>query len=419
MSGNLKKMNMNFLKSYPDPEQLKVWYNSHTPHNIYLVNGHIHTPYSFSSFNNIDQAFKMASDENIKVLGINDFYVADGFDEFATIAQKTNIFPLFNIELIGLDKTCQDKNIRINDPNNPGRIYLSGKGLDYPFSLKGGNLTTLEKVVAESQKQLKEMVYKANNWFISIGVDIKLDYQNIKIEYAKELVRERHLAKAIRVAVFEKEQEADARIKLMEKIFGNQPLKSKISDIPSLENEIRGNLLKAGGKAFVAEDEKSFLPIEKITEIIRQSGGIPCYPVLLDDNKGNITDFEKNFDTLYIDLIRRNIYCVELIPGRNSIEELKRFSHFFENKGFVILYGTEHNTPDMQPLTVTARNNVPLDDDLKRISFEGACLVAAHQYLRSKGKNGFSKLSQKTELVELGKEVIEYFLQAIAAQTTD
>jgi len=46
------------------------------------VNAHLHTPYSFSAFTDIRQIFEMAQKENIAVLGINDFFVTDGYDSF-------------------------------------------------------------------------------------------------------------------------------------------------------------------------------------------------------------------------------------------------------------------------------------------------------------------------------------------------
>ena len=99
------------------------------------ANGHIHTPYSFSAFTDLESLFSMAKSENISLLGINDFYVTDGYSSFYDGCLKNRIFPLFNIEFIGLMKDEQKKGIRINDPNNPGRIYFCGKGLDYPFHL--------------------------------------------------------------------------------------------------------------------------------------------------------------------------------------------------------------------------------------------------------------------------------------------
>jgi len=46
------------------------------------TNGHIHTPFSFSAFSDLETIFSMAKDEKIAVLGINDFYVTDGYAPF-------------------------------------------------------------------------------------------------------------------------------------------------------------------------------------------------------------------------------------------------------------------------------------------------------------------------------------------------
>jgi hypothetical protein len=402
---------MEILKNFPEKQELLSWYKANKGNNVLKVNGHVHTPYSFSSFGSIEQAFEMAKAENISILGINDFYVTDGYRPFYEQALKSQIFPLFNIEFIGLLKEAQDNNIRINDPSNPGRIYFSGKGLNYPFSLKGNSLDALNAVIAESQNQIRAMIEKANQWFEESGANISLNYNNIKKTYAEELVRERHIAKAIRNEVFNKASSEEDRKALFEKIFGGKAVKSAIDNIPALENEIRGNLLKAGGKAFVEEDEKTFLPLNTLISIITEAGGIPCYPVLLDDNAGNITEFERDFEKLYQELSKHKVYCVELIPNRNSHEVLKRFTHFFDNKGFVVLYGTEHNTPDFAPLTVVTRGNVALDSDLLAISYEHSCVVAAHQYLKAKGEEGYSNPSQKEAFIELGKAVVGYFMR--------
>ena len=74
--------------------------------------------------------------------------------------------------------------------------------------------------------------------------------------------------------------------------------KQALSNHAALENEIRSNLLKSGGAAFVEEDEKSFLELKKIIKIIIKSGGIPCYPVLLDDPSGKFTEFESDPEKL-------------------------------------------------------------------------------------------------------------------------
>jgi len=184
----------------------------------------------------------------------------------------------------------------------------------------------------------------------------------------------------------------------------------------ALENEIRANLLKSGGAAFIEEDESSFLELRKIIRIIIKAGGIPCYPVLLDDSSGRFTEFESDPEKLYQSLKHLGIECIELIPGRNDLVILKKFVDFFHQKGFIITFGTEHNTPEMMPLTVTTRGSVALDDSLKKIAYEGACVIAAHQYLRADGRQGYvlpdgtHSVKQTRELINLGQLVIEYFL---------
>jgi hypothetical protein len=381
------------------------------------ANCHIHTPYSFSAFSEMNIIFEKAKNENIAMLGINDFFVTDGYDSFHSGCIDNKIFPLFNIEFIGLLKEEQKKSIRINDPNNPGRIYFSGKGLDYPFQTGWIQKRQLKKVIKGSQKQIKAMISKFNRLIRSGYPELSLSYEAIKKSYSHELVRERHIAKAIRILAHENFKTEEEQVLFLETLYSGKKSKALLSDIPALENEIRSNLLKSGGAAFVEEDENSFLELKKIIKIIIKSGGIPCYPVLLDDPSGKFTEFESDPEKLHNSLTKLGIECIELIPGRNDFSILKTFVEFFHKKGFIITFGTEHNTPEMIPLAVTTRSSVPLDERMKTIAWEGACVIAAHQYLRAHGRQGYvlpdgtHSKEQMRELINLGQLVIEYFIK--------
>ena len=406
----------NFLAGFPSPDIMQKELNGISVPEYREANGHIHTPYSFSAFLALETAFKMAGEENIAVLGINDFYVTDGYNAFHQGCINHNIFPLFNIEFIGLLKEEQKKGIRINDPNNPGRIYFSGKGLDYPFSTGWIQKRQLMRVIKESQIQVKAMIEKLNVLIKKDNPSLNLSYDKIKRDFAHDLVRERHIAKALRELAIENFPSPEQQLHFIETLYEGKKSKTGFSNPASLENEIRSNLLKSGGAAFVEEDEDSFIELKKIIRIIVRSGGIPCYPVLLDDPSGKCTEFETDPEKLYMSLKNLGIECIELIPGRNDFYILKDFVEFFHNKGFIITFGTEHNTPEMIPLTVSARGSVQLDESLKKIAWEGACIIAAHQYLRADGRQGYvlpdgtHSVEQKRELASLGKLVIEYFL---------
>lgn len=411
------KLHHHIYEDFPDRESLLDWYNKQNKKEVPEVNGHIHTPHSFSAFSDIDLAFQMARHEGIHVLGINDFYTTDGYADFARLANDFKIFPLFNIEFMALQNDLQEAGVRVNDPNNPGRTYFSGKGLRYPVAMSATSEEKLARLQKESNRQTYMMVEKLNAFFAENDIGLQFDATELHNKLAKGLFRERHIAQAIRVAVFEKVSSADGRKGIFKKIFSGNDLKSPLGRIAMVENEIRGNLLKAGGTAFVPEDPEAFLSLNEVIDLIVDAGGIPCYPVLLDDPKGNFTDYEADKEKLLQELTNNNVWSVELIPGRNDYEILKDFVTFFHKNNFVITFGTEHNTPQLDPLKVTCKGGIPLDRELREINHEGAAVIAAHQYLVARGEEGYlaggkAKTEDKEQYANLGKAVIAYFRQA-------
>lgn len=356
------------------------------------VNAHLHTPYSFSAFSDVKQALDMAASEGVKVVGINDFYSMDGYREWKEGCAERALFPLFGIEFISLNAEDQAAGLRVNDPNNPGRTYISGKGLAYPVILSGEEARQLADVKAESNAQVERMCAKLNEHLKAVGEDFTLDFAQIARELTHGSIRERHLAKALRLAVERAAtagvsdaqakkataSELQAAAEHYEKIFG-QPAKSDVSNVAAIENEIRSRLLKAGGAAFVPEDPKAFLPMTTVQRIIEAAGGIPTYPFLADDAKGNFTDFEGDLQKAADTLKKRGFRSVEFITTRNTTAVLEQYAGYLEDEGFIVSFGSEHNTPAMEPVKLRTRDAADLSDKLKAINYRGACAIAAHQ----------------------------------------
>lgn len=377
------------------------------------VNAHLHTPYSFSAFTELNQALDMAVAEGVKVMGINDFYTTAGFEDWAVGCKERGLYPLFNIEFISLNEADQKANLRVNDPGNPGRTYLSGKGLSYPFVLPEPFATQLIDVRNEANAQVEAMCAKLNEILTANNAGFTLDFEWIKTELTKGSIRERHLAKALRLKVYEtcNNNPLDIRI-LFHKLFAGKQLISEIENVAGVENEIRGNLLKAGGGAFVPEDPKAFLPMQTVCDIIVAGGGIPTYPFLADDAKGGYTDFENDLERVAKQLTERGFHSVEFITTRNGLELLEKYASYLHDQGFVVTFGSEHNTPAMEPIELFARNNTPLTDKLMQINYEGACVIAAHQHLVAQGLRGYvdekgqADRSKRAEFIKLGDELI-------------
>jgi hypothetical protein len=409
---------MNFLELFPDRDRLLHAYREEKNSFPLKVNSHIHTPYSFSAFESVSQAVRSAIAEEVRILGINDFYVTDGYGEFTGECLAHGIFPLWNIELIGISPTDQAGGIRVNDPGNPGRIYICGKGLSYEAGFPEDQARKLGRIVEESNLQVARMIGLLNGWLKKQQVEISLSVEEIMGKHAVHLLRERHVAKMLRLKL-EESASGDAEFyRELTRLYGGDPPGRKRSDIAGIEDELRSRLLKAGAPAFVPEDEKAFLSVDEITRIIRNGGGIPTYPVLLDGTGGEATEFERNKEQLLEALENRGFRSVEFIPLRNRFEKLKEYAEFFYERSFVVSFGTEHNTSAMVPLAVSCRGGVPLDDRLMQISFNGAAFVAAHQYLAAREGPGAQDLSRQ-EMELLGKAVFQYYFNEYHPSLTD
>lgn len=381
---------------------------------IKKVNAHLHTPYSFSAFKSVEQALDMAVDEKVSVVGVNDFNTTKGYDAWAEGCAKRKLYPLFNIEFISLNETDQQLGLRVNDPGNPGRTYISGKGLRYPSHINGPFNTALDTIMQEANAYVKKLCLKLNNLLNEKNAGIQLDIEEILSKLTLGSLRERHLAKALRIQVFDFCKNNSTAIQAMfTNLFDGKGLKSSVEDQAGIENEIRANLLKKGGAAFVPEAPDAFRPMTEVCNIIIAAGGIPTYPFLADDNNGNYTDFEADLELAATKLSERGFSSVEFISTRNDLYLLEKYASYLHQQGFLVTIGTEHNTPAMEPIEPFARHGATLTPLLQTINYEGACVIAAHQQLTASGSVGYindkgqAALQKRNEFIKMGDEIIK------------
>ncbi|NJK87611.1 MAG: hypothetical protein HC906_18185 [Bacteroidales bacterium] len=113
-------------------------------------------------------------------------------------------------------------------------------------------------------------------------------------------------------------------------------------------------------------------------------------------------------------LKKMGIYSIEFIPLRNSPEVLEDYASYFFNQGFIVTFGSEHNTPQLTPLRLYTRNGAHLSEPLREINYKGACIIAAHQYLFAVMGKGFLKedgtpeMDKMDEYVTLGDALIRF-----------
>ncbi len=355
------------------------------------LNSHVHLPPNFSAFDSVAQAVSLAVEQGLKVLGASNYYDYQVYAEFAAETRRAGVFPLFGLEIMCLDPELRDAGLRINDPGNPGKIYLCGKGITRFDPMTPEAVRLLDRIRHNDATRMAAMVDRLQEVLAERGLDTGLDVPAVVAGIVQRhgcdpqtvYLQERHISQAFQEALF-RQLPPDSRWARLGQALGTAPSSSDPEDAVAVQNDIRSHLMKAGRPAFVAE---TFVGFEHARQLILELGGVPCYPVIADAAQP-ICELEQSPAGLMEELDRRGIHAVEWIPVRNRRDVLADYVRTLRQAGRPITAGTEHNTRDLIPLEPQAKDG-PLPEDVRAIFWEGACVVAAHQFLNLHGECGF------------------------------
>lgn len=354
------------------------------------VNSHVHLPPNFSAFSSVAEATELAAAQGVGVLGANNYYDYGTYEQFAQLCLGRGIFPLFGMEVVCLDSGLQRAQVRVNDPANPGKVYLCGKGITR-FDPMGPTAYSLMAPVRLSDSvRTAAMVERLNEVFSARGVAMSLTEGSVKVLVAQRYgvpvesvyLQERHVAMAFQEALFEMfsvSKRASALGAVLQVELGRE-----VAAVEAQE-AIRAQLMKSGKPGYV---EENFVSFDHAYQLVLALGGVPCYPVLADGAKP-VCEFEQDVVGLVGALKERGIYCAEVVPNRNDPSTLREYVVALRSAGLPVLAGTEHNTLEMLPLEPRCAGGVPLPADVRDIAWEGACVIAAHQYLVANEQGGY------------------------------
>ena len=121
-------------------------------------NAHVHLPPNFSAFESVAQAVDLAASQDVRILGASNYYDFSIYESFTERSLARGIYPMFGLEVIALLDDVKRAGILINDPGNPGRMYLCGKGIT-----KFENPTTearqlLDRIRRSDEERMRKMV---------------------------------------------------------------------------------------------------------------------------------------------------------------------------------------------------------------------------------------------------------------------
>ena len=377
-----------------------------------VVNTHVHFPPNFSAFGTVADAIDAAVREGVSAVGISNFFDQQVYARFAEQAVAAGVVPLYGLEFITLDDDLAAAGIRVNDPANPGRMYLCGKGIA-PFRRKSGDAARIAASIRSgNDARAAEMVAKLSDWFATCGLDTGLSAEVIARDVAAAAdvpvewvsLQERHVAMAFQRVLAG--LPADERAAVLERAYGG-PSKVDIDDAVALQGELRSRLIKVGTPGFVAEVPLGFADAYRY---VLELDGIPTYPTLADGTSP-VCPFEDPPERLAAQLAERGIHAAELIPLRNTSACVDAYVKAFTDAGMIVMAGTEHNTLDRIPIEVACADG-PVSAYARKAFWEATCVVAAHQHEVAAGRPGYvDRAGTRTPiptaaLVQLGSQLI-------------
>ena len=355
-------------------------------------NSHIHLPPNFSAFESVQQAVDLAAEQGVGVLGVSNYYDYDVYGDFVARARVKGIFPLFGLEIIALIDELVRSGVLVNDPGNPGKTYICGKGITAFDEMTPRAAELLGIIRDNDAKRMAEMTDRLERIFAAQGIETGLTAEGVidvvtrrhGCDRKRVYLQERHIAMAFQRALFEL-VEADGRLAKLQELFGASCKAASGEDEVAIQNEIRSHLLKAGKPAFVTE---TFVSLDQARELILELGGIPAYPTLAD-GASPICEYEDPVEKLIDNIRGLDVHAAEFIPIRNRPDVLARYVKAMRSAGLVITAGTEHNTLTLLGVEPTCLDREPVPEAIKDIFWEGTCVVAAHQFLVLHGRCGY------------------------------
>jgi hypothetical protein len=342
-----------------------------------LTNTHIHTNYSFSVFESPEEAVAQAVDEGISVLGINDHYTVAGHAAFAKACRARSVCPMFSMEAVALDAASQEQGRRLNDPGNPGRCYLTAKSVTRPLPPGGAGAAMLKRMRRALTARNEQIIANVNCHLASIGQPIEISIATVEALTPAGNTTERHVMQALAEALRVRGEEACSEA--VRALCGEDaPARD---DPATLQNFLRGKLIKAGGLDYAAESPEAFVSIADMRAMYLEMGAVPLYPVL-----GNpVTEGEEDIPALIDWLAEQGFHALEVIPNRNTRERLTEIVNAAESARVPLVTGTEHNTKTPGSLV----DEFTPEEPFRTVFFEGALALLGHRVAIERGESGY------------------------------
>ena len=310
-----------------------------------VANLHCHTFFSFNAYGYSPSGLAwLAKRSGYKLLGIVDFDVLDGVDEFLQACEGLELRGSAGLETRVFIPEFATR--EINSPGEPGVYYYMGIGFtsSQPPSTAAPILADMRQR-AEMRNRL--LVDRINPYLSPVKIDY--DRHVLPLTPLRNATERHMLAAYVRAA---ESHFADVVPFWAEKLHMTpEQVAAQISDGPKFQNTVRARLMKQGGVGYTRPGPDTFPFVDDVTRMIAACGALPCAAWL-----DGLSPGEQTMEELLNLLIQKGVVALNIVPDRNwniadqdlrrqKIQNLYQIVALAQDLDLPLNIGTEMNAP--------------------------------------------------------------------------
>jgi len=376
------------------------------------VNLHCHTFFSFNAYGYSPSGLAwLARQRGIRAVGIVDFDVLDGVEEFLGACEHLGVRGSAGMETRVCIPEFSDR--EINSPGEPGVLYHMGIG--FTSSQAPAEVAPiLADMRQRAERRNRAMLERINAYLSPVNVDFERDV--LPLTPAGNATERHMLAATLRAAA---ERFPDPVPFWAEKLhLTPEQVSVQIGNTTMFQNTVRARLMKRGGVGYAQPGPESFPTVDQVDRLIVACGALPCVAWLDGTSPGEQSEAE-----LLELLIAKGVVALNIIPDRNwnipdpetrrlKVQKLYEIVALARKLDLPLNVGTEMNAPGQKRVDdFDAAELAPV----RRAFLEGADFIYGHTVLQRALGLGYqsdwasthlpSRAERNTFYVEIGRRV--------------
>jgi hypothetical protein len=343
------------------------------------VNLHCHTFFSFNAYGYSPSSLAWLARQNgFKALGIVDFDVLDGVDEFLEACERIGVRGSAGMETrIYLPEFAEHE---INSPGEPGVYYTMGIG--FPSSQPPVTAAPILADMRQRAEVRNRTMLACLNEYLS-PVVVNYDRDVLPLTPAGNATERHMLLATLQAAAGHFPDPVPFWAEKLQ--WTPEQVAVQIGDAVKFPNTLRAKLMKRGGVGYVQPGADTFPSLDKVNQLIVACGALPCATWLDGTSSGEQVEEE----LLHL-LISKGATALNIVPDRNwniadpelrrlKVQKLHEVVTLAGRLDLPINVGTEMNAPGQK---LVDDFDAPELAPLRQAFLDGADFIYGHTVLQ-------------------------------------